>query len=564
MDQKGLCPDKLEILPEEEDASKYYKRWNFVFRQYISTFKKNQSESYYLAILANCLSIENYELISECEEFEEAMTKLKDAFNKQIREHVSRFKLMNRKQQIGESIDGYVRNLQKLSLNCNFKNVTSKEYKDEYIRDSFIAGLSSSYIRSKLLESDTLTLDSALKQARALELAAKDSSIYDNKNEEIEIQVSAMKDINDKRICQEEPTKEASSESLSIASTKTWKFCYRCGDKSQHSKSECKARNIICFKCKNKGHFAKYCRLKKNNAALVQPVMLASVKETKVDKNIVNVRLFNKTVKGLIDSGSAENFIDKSIVNALNIPTRKFNQTFRMALSGANSTINECCILDICIYGRRYQKERFLVGKNVSHYIILGEPFLKKHKSVSIDYGGPEKPLKICSLSSMKIEQPRLLKHLSEKCSSIAVKSDSTDVSSREFCKASVENELVKIHDGLDSIRSLLCTSINCAPQERLFDCQRKSSYGVGVPGWLMNHERVLVRRFIKNKSEPLVEEVDLLGSNQSCAHVRFSNGREDIVTISDLAPLYENDCSTHQMGRESLYPKYSSIDLKF
>ena len=81
--------------------------------------------------------------------------------------------LRNGKQQSGESLDIYLRNLHTLSRECNFVNVTAEEYKKESIRDSFIDGLLSNSIRQRLLENNTLNLNATFDQARTL-----DSSLF--------------------------------------------------------------------------------------------------------------------------------------------------------------------------------------------------------------------------------------------------------------------------------------------------------------------------------------------------------------------------------------------------
>ena len=66
--------------------------------------------------------------------------------------------------------------------------------------------------------------------------------------------------------------------------------------------------------------------------------------------------------------------------------------------------------------------------------------------------------------------------------------------------------------DVLHSIRTLLCTAINCSPHERLFAFSRKSSTGTSLPSWLLDPGPVLLRRFVRHsKQEPLVDEVELL-----------------------------------------------------
>ena len=53
--------------------------------------------------------------------------------------------------------------------------------------------------------------------------------------------------------------------------------------------------------------------------------------------------------------------------------------------------------------------------------------------------------------------------------------------------------------DALNSIRSLLCTSTNCTPHERLFTYQRKSTSGTSVPSWMTTPGPVLLKRFTRS-----------------------------------------------------------------
>ena len=91
--------------------------------------------------------------------------------------------------------------------------------------------------------------------------------------------------------------------------------------------------------------------------------------------------------------------------------------------------------------------------------------------------------------------------------------------------------------DALHTARSLLCTSTNSTPHERFFGFERRSMLGKSLSSWLLQKGPVLSRRFVRNKDEPLVDEVDLLDANPSFAHIRFPDGRESTVTTTDLAP---------------------------
>ena len=92
--------------------------------------------------------------------------------------------------------------------------------------------------------------------------------------------------------------------------------------------------------------------------------------------------------------------------------------------------------------------------------------------------------------------------------------------------------------DALHSIRSLLSTSTNETPHERFFNFSRKSYQGTSLPTWLMTPGPVFLRKFVRSgKSEPLVEEAELIESNPSYAHIRYPDGRESSVSLRDLAP---------------------------
>nr|XP_039247902.1 uncharacterized protein LOC120325803 [Styela clava] len=92
--------------------------------------------------------------------------------------------------------------------------------------------------------------------------------------------------------------------------------------------------------------------------------------------------------------------------------------------------------------------------------------------------------------------------------------------------------------DVLHSIRSLLCTATNATPHERLFNFARRSTTGYAVPTWLTNSKIVLLKRQIRrNKSDPYVDEVELLDANRHYAHIRYSYCKTSTVSTKHLAP---------------------------
>lgn len=93
--------------------------------------------------------------------------------------------------------------------------------------------------------------------------------------------------------------------------------------------------------------------------------------------------------------------------------------------------------------------------------------------------------------------------------------------------------------EALNSVRSLLCTSTNTTPHERMFRHVRRSTNGTSTPTWLLTPGPVLLKRQVRrSKYEPLVDEVTLLEANAEYAHVRMPDGRETTVSTRHLAPI--------------------------
>ena len=92
------------------------------------------------------------------------------------------------------------------------------------------------------------------------------------------------------------------------------------------------------------------------------------------------------------------------------------------------------------------------------------------------------------------------------------------------------------LSDALHAQRSLLCTATNQTPHERMFNFPRKSSAGSSMPSWLKPGP-VLVKRHVRNKYDPLVDDAELLEVTPLYGTVRLHDGRELNVSLRDLAP---------------------------
>ena len=74
--------------------------------------------------------------------------------------------------------------------------------------------------------------------------------------------------------------------------------------------------------------------------------------------------------------------------------------------------------------------------------------------------------------------------------------------------------------DALHSIKSLLCTAINCTPQERMFLHAWCSVSGQTIPSWL-KPEPIYVKKHVCNKLDPMVDEAELLEVNHGRLKIR-------------------------------------------
>ena len=89
----------------------------------------------------------------------------------------------------------------------------------------------------------------------------------------------------------------------------------------------------------------------------------------------------------------------------------------------------------------------------------------------------------------------------------------------------------------LHAVRSLLCTTTNATPHDRFLNFYRRSVLGRSLPNWLLQPGPVVLRRFVQTNNQPLVDVVELIEANPNFAIVKFSDGRESTVSVTDLAP---------------------------
>uniref|UniRef100_A0A6P7FWU1 Uncharacterized protein LOC114334978 n=1 Tax=Diabrotica virgifera virgifera TaxID=50390 RepID=A0A6P7FWU1_DIAVI len=231
---KLLKPDRLDIDSNSTNATQLWTHWKRTFQNFLEAANVSEDKDK-LNLLVNYVNPVVYEAIGECTTYTDATATLEKLYIKQKSEIFARHTLSTRKQQVDESIDQYLLILKHLSKDCNFQAVSADRNKDDYIRDSFIRGLSASNIRQRLLESATLTLDQAYNSARALEMAQQQSDSYIMSN-------SIVNSITTDNTLQNTAHETDQNNSTSAA---TFSKCWFCG-KSRHTRDRCPAKNHQC------------------------------------------------------------------------------------------------------------------------------------------------------------------------------------------------------------------------------------------------------------------------------------------------------------------------------
>ena len=170
-------PKELTVETTAPDASKIFTYWLRTVTDYIDYLGEGCAEDApainRARILISCLSPCIYPLIEEVETFEQIVATLKAAYIKKKNNVYARNFLVSRHQQPGESVTEYAQTLKALAKECTFVAVTAEEYRAELTRDAFINGLSSPFIRQRILEKDEYNLVQAVELADGLDRVQK-------------------------------------------------------------------------------------------------------------------------------------------------------------------------------------------------------------------------------------------------------------------------------------------------------------------------------------------------------------------------------------------------------
>ena len=439
---KVLRPERFDVIPSAEDAAKRWLHWLMTFENFMAAIRSAPDEEVNkLHVLINYVTSDVYQLFCEAETYDEAITLLKTLYIKTPNEIFARHKLATRKQQISETLDQYLQELKLPSKDCNFRQVSATQHREEAIRDAFISGILSGSIRQRLLENKTLDLQTAFDQARALDTAQKTSETY-NSNYSASVAAAVLP-------VPEECNSEEETKERYVASTTRTAKCFFCGN-GPHSRSICPAREAVCNKCKKMGHYQRVCRSSASiNNGIKQSafITLAASKYAAGDSlhsSCVDISVEGKTVSALIDSGSTHSFIHPDLVKQHLMTIQPTQENVTMATSTFSTKMVGYCLINITLKGRLYSNVKLYILPNLCTDVILGQNWQAQHESITIYYGGAAPPLKVCGLTTLNIDPPPLFQYLSTDCKPIATKSRRYSKEDKDFITAEVQQLIEK------------------------------------------------------------------------------------------------------------------------
>ena len=459
---KLLQPSKLSIDPNSTTATKQWRHWKRTFLSYVNryitaTTSANLEEDK-LAALVSCATPEVYEYIDDCETYTEAEAILEQLYVKKPNDIFARHLLRMAKQKPNQSLEDFRCTLMKLAKDCDFKDVTAMQYKDDMVRDSFINGITSSDIRQRLLEHKKLTLAEAFHQAVTLEDARRDNRAF-GENSQADTLVDLVNAME----------LESVDESLVAAAAMAKSVCLKCGSSKPHDYSKCRARTQTCYKCGEKGHYGRACHLQKRGgraprgkweqssaavqnaqqSAVVQEVtsFLCSTKGTNSDNlhnALVPVEVKGVNYYALLDTGSSKSYIKDSIAQRFTINRVSVSFQVSMAQETNKCDVVGACKLNIKLLGSDYTHVNLYVMENLCVDILLGRDFLERHERVIFHMGGKSADLIVsnkdcCAVSIAEVETtPSLFANLKPDCKPIATKSRRFSEDGKQFISAKV------------------------------------------------------------------------------------------------------------------------------
>lgn len=269
-----------------------WRRWYKQFTVFLKASGVHKEGSDVQAsLLVNLIGAEGYDIYStfkfgadeSSEKLETVVKKFDNHFGTKQNTTMSRFKFFTRNQEVSESIDDYVTALRILSQYCEFEHL-----EESLIRDRIVCGVTDARVRDRLLRSEDLTLDKAVKICQANEMSNEENrqievgktSVGGGGGGESSATVDAVSSGAGTSVVRGRggwrrargraraggggSGARGMSRTRDSGGSASAKCCAACGHWRCDGSSQCPAKYVLCFACDRRGHYGRMCPVKNN------------------------------------------------------------------------------------------------------------------------------------------------------------------------------------------------------------------------------------------------------------------------------------------------------------
>ncbi|XP_046864316.1 uncharacterized protein K02A2.6-like [Xenia sp. Carnegie-2017] len=250
--EKFRPPDPLIF---EGNLSDLWDRWKQQFELYlVATESHEKTEDIKTSIFLTCIGKHGIEIYNTFTFSDEAdKLKLKPVLEKfeayyKPRKNITllRHNFLTHKQHDGVTFDAFVTELKRRSAQCEFGDL-----RESHIRDMIVIGVSDNPLRERLLRTETLTLENAIKIGQASEATKQQAMTLSRPH------TGNQNNVNELRTKSNNTRRPRQQSAYTSASSQARSNCKYCGE--IHQRGKCPAYGKTCSKCHKLNHFASVC-----------------------------------------------------------------------------------------------------------------------------------------------------------------------------------------------------------------------------------------------------------------------------------------------------------------
>ncbi|XP_037871580.1 uncharacterized protein LOC119629540 [Bombyx mori] len=280
-------PSELSLEGNSVSRADAWKRWRKQFHVFLKASGVHKEEgSVQASLLINLIGTEGFDVYetfkfsndTEKDDVTVLLKKFDEYFGVKPNVTLARYNFYMRNQEGGESIDQYVTALKLLSKTCEFKTL-----EDEFIRDRIVCGVKNTIVRDRLLRTDDLTMDKAIKICQVDEVSADSSRVLQESRgasaEPVRVDAVGARGGAGPRAARGRAggaraarggrgghrlraVPDGAGRPPPLSSSSASSTCLRCGGPCV-SWADCPAVSVQCYVCQNYGHFARMCQVHK-------------------------------------------------------------------------------------------------------------------------------------------------------------------------------------------------------------------------------------------------------------------------------------------------------------